>query len=188
MTFRTQLDSKSPKHFSLLDAPEKKIKKRHWLLASSAILIGSWITHTTTANIKNKPSIEPITKISVEQSTKKFALTSVIKFEPFKFIAPKSLVLKNQPDLNNSNVKNEKETLQEVTHKISKGESLGTIFKKLGLDMSIPHKISQHESAKKLVSLSVGKELLFKTNKEKLITQYYLSRKPAKRIYCLIYR
>ena len=166
MTFRTQLDSKSPKHFSLLDAPEKKIKKRHWLLASSAILIGSWITHTTTANIKNKPSIEPITKISIEQSTKKFALTSVIKFEPFKFIAPKSLVLKNQPDLNNSNVKNEKETLQEVTHKISKGESLGTIFKKLGLDMSIPHKISQHESAKKLVSLSVGKELLFKTNKE----------------------
>ena len=28
----------------------KKLKKRHWFLGSLVIVIGSWITHTTTAN------------------------------------------------------------------------------------------------------------------------------------------
>ena len=34
-----------------------KIKKRHWLLSSMVILVGSWITHTTTATISSTPAV-----------------------------------------------------------------------------------------------------------------------------------
>jgi len=166
MTFRTQLDSESPKQFSLFDTSEKKIKKRHWLLASAVVIVGSWITHTTTANIKSKPVTETISKVSTEPFARKLVLSSLSKFEPFKFIAPKSLVLKNQPSFNHKSIENSKEELTTITHTISKGESLGSIFKKLKLDMSIPHKISKHESAKNLVSLSVGKELSINVDSE----------------------
>ena len=164
MTFRTPLDSESPKQFSLFDNPEKKIKKRHWLLASALVVVGSWITHTTTANIENKPALGSVSKVSIEQSARKLALSSFNKFEPFKFIAPIPLVLKSQPNFSQSNIENSQEELDTITHTISKGESLGTIFKKLKLDMSIPHRISKHDDAKELVSLSVGKELSVKVD------------------------
>lgn len=148
----------------------KKIKKRHWFLASVIIFGGSWITHTTTANISEQ---------SVEQKTNTgTANSAVTNITPFTFLTTDkntpSLALLNQqfhtPGVD-SNIlllpqatKTEVENFTTETYKIKKGDSLGSIFRKLKLDQSLPYKISQHQTAKKLVSITTGKELTFSFN------------------------
>ena len=52
--------------------------------------------------------------------------------------------------------------LESRPHKIQRGESLGIILRKKGLDPAVPHHISKHPIAKQLVSIRVGKTIDFK--------------------------
>jgi len=65
------------------------------------------------------------------------------------------------------------EVFNTVKHKVKKGESLDIIFRKKSLDPSLPHKISQHDTAKQLVSLSIGKELEFKFDQSNLLREVH---------------
>ena len=163
MSLRKSLDTDNPIQLALFDKPEKKIKNHHWFLATVVIIFGSWITHTTTAHIKNK-SVSKKIIIPSDPIQLTHSLPSLNKIDPFTFVTPKSLVLKSQ-EVTKTEQASELQ-LKTITHKISKGESLGAIFKKLKLDMGIPHQISQHETAKKLASLSVGNELSIKLDQE----------------------
>jgi len=147
----------------------KKIKKRHWCLASVILLVGSWITHTTTANI------------SKQNGKAKLATTTnntSFKAEPFRFVNQQLSPLARQKPATTSNeidghllllphaIAAESENLIFETYKIKKGDSLGIIFRKLKLGLSLPYKISQHKKAKQLVSISAGKKLIFGYDEE----------------------
>ena len=62
------------------------------------------------------------------------------------------------------------EESRKETYKVTRGDSLGYIFKKRGYDLAIPHFVSKHEVAKKLTSIRVGKELTFLFNKNDQMT------------------
>ncbi|MFT5573595.1 MAG: murein DD-endopeptidase MepM/ murein hydrolase activator NlpD [Cryomorphaceae bacterium] len=146
------------KLLSVADNPSQgqsgRIKKRHWVLGSMVILVGSWITHTTTATISSgsvDSQIAPFTDLSLIRLSEIDSAGLVETLEASAPISPQALIQAV-----------ESESYSTVTHKVKRGESLGVIFRKLGLDLSIPHQVSQHDVAKQLVSLSIGKTLSFK--------------------------
>jgi murein DD-endopeptidase MepM/ murein hydrolase activator NlpD len=150
------------KLLAVIDNPSQnqrgRIKKRHWMLGSMVILVGSWITHTTTATISSgspDAQIAPFADLSLIQLSEIDSAGLVEALETSAPIDPTALV--NAV---------EEEHYTTITHKVKRGESLGIIFRKLGLDLDIPHRVSQHEVAKQLVSLSIGKTLRFKLNEE----------------------
>jgi len=140
-----------------------RIKKRHWCLGSFVIVTGSWITHTTTATIANVP----LESIAPESQSMSFAnLPSVSPANEIKRTTIDELV-SSQPVLPPIAKAAVEENFESLMHTIKKGESLGTIFRKHGMNIAIPHYISQHAIAKRLVSLSVGKTLEFKLDADK---------------------
>ena len=119
------------------------------------ILIGSWITHTTTATI----DLESESQTSQSEQSLSDSNT-----------APQENNLSPAPAKATDAAKTETKKAEKLTakpiipltsrlHKIRRGESLGSIFKKEGLGHILPHKISQHPTASQLVSLSIGKNL-----------------------------
>lgn len=134
---------------------KNRIKKRHWVLGSFAILAGSWITHSTTANIsthKPESTVLRMADISLIQlsETEAGSLANTLDTGVFE----------------NAKIA-EEESYETISHTVKRGESLGSIFRTLGFDLSIPHYISQHDIAQQLVSLSIGKTLDFKLDQEK---------------------
>lgn len=131
-----------------------QIRKRHWCLGTLVILAGSWMTHTSTATISApKPPVkEELVGVAQAAAAEK---KSIEVSAPT--IAPIEVDSVVEPPV---------EKLTTVQHKIKRGESLGTIFRKQQLPLEIPHRISQHEIAKQLVSLRVGKTLQFKFDQQ----------------------
>lgn len=140
----------------------QKIKKRHWFCGGIAILLGSWITHSTTASMTKPQSsavlgfssaaIAPAHKTEVKPEIQEKLWVD----EPFEAIS--------DLDLNTSLLSSSlplAEPLNRRIHKIKRGDTLGRIFKQLDLDLAIPHSISSHPMGKKLVSLSTNSELEF---------------------------
>ena len=143
------------------DSSRSRIKKRHWCLGSAVILLGSWITHTTTATISNETEATPrvlafaeLPKVSQDQvnSTALLADELLLDSSAAAIIA---------------------EPLSEERYTIKRGDSLGSIFAKLGHDLVIPHNVSNDETARKLVSLSIGRELTLKSDKSGLREIHY---------------
>lgn len=143
----------------------KRIKKRHYFLASVIVVVGSWITHSTTANINSdaQSSTEqlnaPVQVADIQTEDKE--LTDTVTAIGF---LPQHDLSENEPlptSTNKTIDEPQSNIIAVVNYKIKKGDSLGGIFKKLNLDLSLPYKISQHESAKKLVSIAVGKKISF---------------------------
>jgi len=133
---------------------QHQLKKHHWVLGTFVVLAGSWITHTTTATISDNLSLDQTLDYArlldenyLSDIPEKVTDLSEITNQPLGlFAVPEKLSL----------------PLKKVTHVVKRGETLGQIFKKLDLDLAIPHNISQHDSAKQLVSLSIGQSLTFK--------------------------
>ncbi len=150
------------------------------------ILVGSWITHSTTATINeaepdhslaivdglalvNNANAQPVTpffapKSFASRSTSKALVTST-PFSPAEAHA--------HDHVNDLNYAKEfdQEAFTTVTHKVKKGQSLGNIFRDKSFDLAIPHYISKHEGAKALVSLKIGRELQFKLDKKNVLQQ-----------------
>ena len=147
----------------------KKIKKHHWFLGSLVIVIGSWITHTTTANISDKtPEHKTVSEKNNNQvassrtSSIKYGGNARVSLNNLKpIVTPIDLMLAEQSGAE------PKEDFETINYKVKKADSLGTIFRKLGLNQSIPYKISQHKTAKALVSISVNKNLRFELDSKK---------------------
>jgi len=148
------------------------IKKRHWLLGSMVILFGSWITHTTTATIKEEatdvagsnavseahfasPVDESVLPIEGEQPQ---IMSFAANIDQSSSSPNQEILPKEQPGENRLP---QEIALNAVDHKIRKGESLGTIFRKHGFDLAIPHNVSNHSVADQLVSISIGRTLEF---------------------------
>lgn len=147
---------------AIRDPKQHKIHKHHWFLGSLVILAGSWITHTTTAtiydnNYDNNASDKTLgfaLLINDDAFTSAFAADSV---DPQTL----SVDLENLPSIEPLTIK---PNLTETKHTIKKGESLGQIFKNRSLDLDLPYRISTHPEAKQLVSLSIGRELIFRSD------------------------
>ena len=161
MTFDLRMNSprSSDKKQHIFKKNNKKIKKHHWFLGTAVVLIGSWITHSTTANITKKASLEKQSAALVTLNQP--SLAPIVDLQELAVLSP-------LPEITIPTVADAEPTekFNTLTHTIKKGESLGIIFRKLGLDLSLPYKISKHPDAKQLVSLSVGKQLVFKTDSD----------------------
>ncbi len=128
------------------------------MLGSMVILVGSWITHTTTATIKEDASNELVKEAGFATPVSEQAMGS-------QEAQVMSFAVTLEPNTLSAELSDKKAiepvTLKSVTHTIKKGESLGTIFRKQGFDLAIPHNVSKHPTAKQLVSISIGKTLEF---------------------------
>jgi len=145
----------------------RPIRKRHWFLGSAVILVGSWITHSTTATIADNIDLPSSSMISnsqvmdvVDQAISKPA-----------FLAMAVHASTNAAHTAAVNYVPPEPALVSRSRLIKRGESLGAIFRKEGLGYSLPHKISEHPIASQLASISAGKELEFKFDKTEQLRQ-----------------
>lgn len=152
---------------------KNRIKKRHWCLGSVVIFVGSWITHTTTATIADA-SVQPellglanITEVSAYQENDARLISTLVSSPPVLPMISKPVA---------------EEQFETLEHTVKRGESLGTIFRKHGMDIAIPHYISQHKVAKQLVSLSVGKTLAFKFDEHKQLRRIIYPSSPLQEL------
>lgn len=132
------------------------IRKRHWFLGSAVILVGSWITHTTTATITE---INPIPN-PTSQNVGMEIVANVIDSQALLSMAVYAST--NAAHTAVVNFVAEETPLTSRHRVIKKGESLGSIFRKEGLGYALPHKISEHPVANQLASISAGKAFEFK--------------------------
>ena len=155
----------------------KKFKKRHWFLGSLLVLSGSWITHTTTANIGNSDA-ELQSQHTFEQHSQvrssKLHQALSLSHEDCEHTQSALLNTLGQHAHSSALSLAPVQPTQAITPKgevinytVKSGDSLGGIFKKLGFNLSLPYKISRHEAAKKLVNISVGKKLSFELDHNK---------------------
>jgi hypothetical protein len=150
------------------------MRKRHWVLGTAVILGGSWITHTTTATIATP---DQIAAINAGTPIAELTIDLPVNYPPVNYppVESATVVARSPTDtpmnLATQAIAAPKEQFTSVKHTVKKGESLGIIFNKKSLDLSLPYKISQHETAKQLVSLSIGKELQFKLDDEQRLRQ-----------------
>ncbi len=162
------LFTKNAHHYSRTNpASRQQFKKRHWVLGSLVIMMGSWLTHTTTAMITD-------TSVNRDLASEQWVATDVTNIDNADQILtePDLLTSANIPT-NNIAITPQKPEYKSVTHNVKKGESLGIIFKKLGFDLSLPYRISKHDTAKKLVSLSIGKTLIFKLDDRDVLREIH---------------
>lgn len=145
-----------------------KIRKRHWCLGSAVILAGSWITHTTTANISDQVNAQTslgFAALPNSGSTLNRQLPDSVFLPSFQIASgplSDSIVAEQSPSEHIfASVTEIEPSLDEQVYVIKRGDTLGTIFKRQQLDLSLPHTIAQHETGKRLVKLSVGGELYF---------------------------
>lgn len=144
----------------------QKIKKRHWLCGGIAILLGSWITHSTTASItESKPSTAlAFSSATIGNSDESLNTADLNSENTISQWIDEPYELISDLDLNTSFLSSAlplTEPLNRRLHKVKRGDTLGRIFKQLDLDLAIPHSISQHPTGKQLVSLSSNSELEF---------------------------
>ena len=152
-------------------ANKPSIRKRHWCLGSAIIFIGSWITHTTTATVYEDFSNQQALKFSQSIPSNSATLNGGLPDELFidtlkTAYGPISDNTISGLSLSKHIFAAPKEPLSEKTYTIKRGDTLGGIFKKLDLDLSLPYKISQHDIGKQLKALSIGKTLIFRTNEQ----------------------
>ena len=151
------------------------IKKHHYILGATAIVLGSWITHTTTATVydrfNNRQALEFAQAIPNNGRALNGGLPDDYFNESLKITQgplSENISLAQSPLLVNEIPQIQ---LQETTHKVRRGDTLGSIFKKLGFNPAFAHHISTHPVAKQLVSLAIGKQLAFRTDENSKLKQ-----------------
>lgn len=157
-----------------------RIKNHHYLLGGTVIVIGSWITHTTTATVYDEFNNQQALEFAKAMPNNGYALNGGLPNEFFNeplrvahgpFSSDSELAQSPSDhifdeDSNSDSAGSARNNYAETAYTIRRGDTLGSIFKKLDLDLSLPYHISQHDTAKQLVSLSVGRDLLLRKDTE----------------------
>lgn len=151
------------------------IRKHHYILGVTAILLGSWITHTTTATVYNDFNNRQALAFAQAIPNNGRALNGGLPDHYFN----ESLKIAQGPLSENISraqsplLVNEipRIQLKETTHKVRRGDTLASIFKKQGFNPAFAHHISTHPVAKQLASLAIGKQLAFRTDKNSELKQ-----------------
>jgi murein DD-endopeptidase MepM/ murein hydrolase activator NlpD len=151
------------------------MKKHHYILGATAIVVGSWITHTTTATVyddfNNRQAMEFAQAIPNNGRALNGGLPDVYFNESLQIAqGPLSENINSAQSPLLLNVTPQAQ-LEETTHKVRRGDTLGSIFEKLDYSPAFAHHISKHPIAKQLVSLAIGKQLAFRTNEKSQLKQ-----------------
>lgn len=156
------------------------IRKHHYILGTTAIVIGSWITHTTTATVYDDFNNREAMAFAQAIPNSGRVLNGGLPDEYFNTslkIAQGPLsenIGRAQSPLLLSELKiNQLPQIQleETTHKVLRGDTLGSIFKRLDYGPAFAHHISTHPVAKRLVSLAIGKQLAFRSDEKSQLKQ-----------------
>ena len=170
-----------PAHRTANITPNRpNFKKRHWCLGSTVILIGSWITHTTTATVYDDFNNQQASVFAPSMPGEAHAINSSQSNKLFVYDtadAPEAITFRPE-ERSSPAVQSAKVTTpiveamhDETTYTVRRGDTLGGIFKRLNFDLSLPYLISQHETGKQLVSLSVGRDFIFTTDAQGRLKQ-----------------
>ena len=170
-----------------------RLKKHHWVLGSFVILVGSWITHTTTATVydafNNRQAVAFIQATPNNGYALNGGLPNELFIEPLRIIhgpITESNKLAQSPASYVDDALTTSDAyigeLEQQKYKIKRGDTLGSIFKKLDLDLSLPYLISQDQIGKQLISLSVGKELTFSIDQNENLKQISYSSNPLQQL------
>lgn len=137
------------------------------------IVFGSWITHSTTAEIYNDYSNQQALAFAEAMPNSGIALQGSLPDQ--LFVTPmqvthgpisNSFAASQSPAAHifthtNEDLGQQQATLAETSHTVKRGDTIGRIFSNNGLGVSLPHQISEHPVAQQLVSLTVGQDLTF---------------------------
>ena len=156
------------------------IRKHHYILGTTAIVIGSWITHTTTATVYDDFNNREAMAFAQAIPNSGRVLNGGLPDEYFNTslkIAQgplsenigraQSPLLLSELEINQL----PQIQLEETTHKVLRGDTLGSIFKRLDYGPAFAHHISTHPVAKRLVSLAIGKQLAFRSDEKSQLKQ-----------------
>lgn len=148
-----------------------KIKKRHWCLGTAVVLIGSWITHTTTAKISHsdhrQPSLEFARVITKDRLARGARLPDPLFVKALQTtngpLSDSYLPAQSPADylFDEQEFATQTPKYSEQAYTIKRGDTLGKIFKQKKLGLALPHAIGQHPEASRLTQLRVGSELFF---------------------------
>ena len=133
------------------------------------ILVGSWITHSTTAKISEdfsvKQALEFAKSVPSQGTSLNGGLPDSVFVDALQISAgPMSdSFAPAQSPANHlfASLKKIQPKYEETSYRVKRGDTLGSIFKKLDLGHVLPHVIGQHEQAKRLTKLRVGSDLFF---------------------------
>lgn len=156
------------------------IRKHHYILGTTAIVVGSWITHTTTATVYDDFNNREAMAFAQAIPNSGRVLNGGLPDEYFNTslkIAQgplsenigraQSPLLLSELEINQL----PQIQLEETTHKVLRGDTLGSIFKRLDYGPAFAHHISTHPVAKRLVSLAIGKQLAFRSDEKSQLKQ-----------------
>ena len=163
-----------------------QLRKRHWFLGGLLVIFCSWASFSSTASISQTPrqvSKVEFDKLDVEKEI------STIEEDDFdsSYEHINSSADHSNDDANNNHVSNSIDDIEQtnknptvnsttivntivetippspnievIEYKIKRGDSLGSIFGKMGLSRVLPHNIAQDDIGKQLKSISVGRTL-----------------------------
>lgn len=171
------------------------IRKRHYLLGSTVIIVGCWITHTTTATVNSEYSQQ-----RARDAETLFAQSYIfnndlkdelfipslkkakgpISYRPSPAQSPaQSVFLPIEPPSKAPLTDSE---LKKTFYQVQRGDTLGSIFKQLKLSSSLLFDISQHKTARRLTTLSIGKNLLFRADEQQGLKQLVYPANPLQNL------
>lgn len=117
-----------------------ELRHRHWFFGGLLMLFCSWASFNSTASIDSASNNSISINPASQQPSKKIAV---------------------QADSPSPNT-------QIINYEIKHGDTLSTIFEKMGLPKMLPHNIAKDELGKKLKHISVGHTLHFELTKSLL--------------------
>lgn len=148
--WRPTTSEKQPKKIRYPAKPQ--LRKHHWFLGGLLVIFCGWVSFSSTASISPTP-----------------LQVSKAEFDKLKTAPSNHSVEKNNLNDNlgniNSNVVVEtvpvSPNLETIEYKIKRGDTLGSIFEKMGLPRVLPHNIAEDSLGKRLKNISVGRILRF---------------------------
>lgn len=151
-TWRSKTSVNKPQKSRYPAKPQ--LRKHHWFLGGVLVIFCSWASFSSTASISPTPrqiSKVEFDKLDVEQKS----VINVIQEEGSTT---------EQTDININTVVETvppSPNLETIEYKIKRGDTLGSIFEKMGLPRVLPHNIAQDSLGKRLINISVGRTLRF---------------------------
>ncbi|MGH1542932.1 MAG: peptidoglycan DD-metalloendopeptidase family protein [Arenicella sp.] len=154
-----------------------QLRNHHWFLGGLLIIVCSWVSVTSTASINTDIDQAGIEDSEDWNHSDSNQVNTSLKFAP-------EVSLPNQQITSIKNIDEEFKLNQYdwKQHTVKRGDTLGSIFTKHDLSLSLPHRIVQTEQGKRLKNIRVGKSMHFAFDSRKNIRQIKYELSPLKEL------
>ena len=178
---KTWISKQSNRRLEKKRYPAKpQLRNHHWFMGGMVVLVCSWVSINSTASINSdlrQVSAEELSLInrnaaeqglnsnpdSLETSTFAEIQANAQIDNKLALLAPDAMNRVDHPINQNTIIEESvpRPSIKRVQYTIKRGDTLGSIFAKMGLPHVLPHNIVQNEQGAKLKNISVGSTLAF---------------------------